>query len=106
MKQKTIEGLLKLAENEDDEMKAFLTRMAMGKPLFVAEIYEGILSNLIGFPEGLTYRQLDWDIMEHDMLLRDLDATNEVIERAREEDYIEDIQEQVEVCIKNLLEID
>ena len=107
MKEETIKGLLKLAENEDDEMKSFLTRMAIGKPLFVAEIYGGILSNLVGLPEGLTYRKLDWDILEHDMLLRDLDADEEVIKRAEEnEGYIEDLEEQVEICLKNLLKID
>ena len=107
MKKETIEGLLKLAENEDAEMRSFLIRMATSKLLFVAEISEGIFQWTTGLPQEFTYRVLDWDIVEHDMLLRDLDADEEVIKRAKENNgYIGDLEEQVEICLTNLLKID
>ncbi len=106
MKKETMEGLLKLAENEEGEMKAFLTRMAIGKPLFVAEISDGIFQWTQGLPEEFTYRVADHDIMEHDARLRDLEASDEVMERVRQEEFLEDIEEQVQICIDNILSID
>jgi hypothetical protein len=62
------EYVSKLCEQAQEDgfpiLSKFLGRMAKGEPLFQIVVEGGVVSDVIGIPEGCTYSLVDFDVLE------------------------------------------